>query len=191
MKNNGLGLVHVYTGNGKGKTTASLGLALRALGHGYKVCVVQFLKGASYSGEVLASKNLPNLTIAQFGEPCPWGEQIAEGKLECGSCRFCFSVYSEDKKKAGEALEYAKKVLSSGEYGLVILDEINNALFKNLVPIEHILKLIVEKSQHTELVLTGRNAPPELLGVADIVTEMKEVKHPLKKGVGSRRGIEY
>ncbi|MEM3399821.1 MAG: cob(I)yrinic acid a,c-diamide adenosyltransferase [Candidatus Micrarchaeia archaeon] len=189
--NNGVGLVHVYTGTGKGKTTASLGLAMRALGHGMSVCMIQFLKGGSYFGELFFAKKLPNFTILQFGDDCPWAEQMMRGEIECGVCRYCFSVYSEEKKRTMKAFEVAKSLASSDDYDMLILDEINVAMSRKLIPIESVLSLIDGKHPLLELVLTGRNAPREIIERADIVTEMREIKHAFWKGTGSRKGREY
>src|SRR3989338_6286119 len=134
MKNSGQinagGKVHVYTGNGKGKTTAALGLALRALGHGLSVCMVQFLKGGSYFGEVITSKKLKNFDIVQFGEDCPWADDIEKNIFRCGSCRYCFSIHGYDKKRANEALKFSEEIVKSNNYDVVILDEINMAVSK-------------------------------------------------------------
>ncbi|MBW2980247.1 cob(I)yrinic acid a,c-diamide adenosyltransferase [Candidatus Woesearchaeota archaeon] len=186
------GLIHVYTGNGKGKTTTSLGMALRAAGHGLKVNVIQFLKGGGYCGEFLASKVLPNLEIKQFGQDCPWAEEFKKGStLKCGSCRFCFSVYSEDKDRCGYAVKYALDSVSSGRHDLVILDEINSALNLGLINKMDVKMLINKKHPKTELILTGRGAHEEILEMADYATEMKELKHPMQKGTTARRGIEF
>lgn len=185
------GLVQVYTGPGKGKTTAALGLALRASGHNKKVCFIQFLKGGSYLGEIAAARNVPGLKIRQFGADCPWSEKLKSGELKCGSCRYCFSVLAEDKTNSKEAMDFAKESTASGEYDLVVLDEINCAMAQQLIPVEDVLTLIKQKNKKTELVLTGRNAPKEILDAADLVTEMKMLKHPMYKGVDSRLGIEF
>ncbi|MFH1133977.1 MAG: cob(I)yrinic acid a,c-diamide adenosyltransferase [Nanoarchaeota archaeon] len=195
-----LGLVHVYTGEGKGKTSASLGLALRAIGHGYRVYMVQFLKGGMYTGEVVAAQSfLQNLTIAQFGKGClKLNKQMRMdgGKppifvrsSECGDCRYCF--LDNDANRAREALRQAKKRASSGDYDIVILDEVNVAVHHGLLPVEEVITVVKEKAPHTELVLTGRNAPQEVMDAADYVSEVKAVKHPFSKGILARKGIEY
>ena len=186
-----LGLVHIYTGEGKGKTTASLGLAFRAAGHGLKVSVVQFLKGGGYCGEFLASKLMPTMEIKQFGQDCPWSKELKKGNLKCGSCRFCFSVYKEDKVRSENALKHAAELVASGKHDVVVLDEVNSAVKLGLISSADVVNVIKSKPAHMELVLTGRNAPKEIIELADYVTEMKDVKHPMKSGVNARKGIEY
>jgi cob(I)alamin adenosyltransferase len=170
------GLVQVYTGNGKGKTTAAFGLALRAIGRGLKVYIIQFIKGGFDYGELYIVDKLPNFTLKAFGR----GKFVTEkppGKA--------------DVELAEEALALAEEVVKSGEYDIVILDEINVALNLKLIQIEKVLELIKNKPKHVELVLTGRYAPNEIIEAADLVTEMKEVKHPFNKGFQARKGIEY
>ena len=170
------GYVHVYTGEGKGKTTAALGLALRALGHGLKVYVIHFMKGNIEYGELRAVKYLkPNLTIQQMGRETFVNRENPD---------------PEDIALARKAFQLAQRVVSSGEYDIVILDEINCALDYQLVPIDGVLQLIKEKPDRVELVLTGRGAPEEIIEAADLVTEMREIKHYYKKGIASRKGIE-
>ena len=170
------GLVQVYTGNGKGKTSAAFGLALRAIGRGLKVYIIQFIKGGFDYGELYVIDRLPNLTLKAFGQ----GKFITE-----------FPPSSKDKEIAKETLQLAKKVVQSGEYDIVILDEINVALSLHLIKIEEVIELIKNKPKHVELVLTGRYAPKEIIEIADLVTEMKEIKHPFQKGIPPRKGIEY
>lgn len=170
------GLIQVYTGNGKGKTTASLGLALRATGRELKVCMIQFMKGGGPYGEQMAAERLaPFLTIIQTGRP---------GWVRKGN------PHEEDKQLAAEALELAAKTVQGGEYDLVILDEINGAVSMGLVPVDGVLDLMRKKPHHVELVLTGRNAHESVIEAADLVTEMCEVKHYYKAGVPARVGIE-
>lgn len=174
------GLVQVYTGNGKGKTTAAFGLALRAIGQGLKVCIIQFLKSSERypTGENKIAKTLPNLGIFQFGGdyPCP-DERIKE----------------DPKVKQGveEGLSLALKIIREGKCDLLILDEINVALAYGPIELRDVLNLIQAKPEQLELVLTGRWAPQELIEVADLVTEMREIKHPHKQGIKARKGIEY
>jgi cob(I)alamin adenosyltransferase len=170
------GLVQVYTGDGKGKTSAAFGLALRAIGRGLKGYIIQFIKGGFDYGELYVIDKLPNLELKAFGRRKFITEKPA-GK--------------EDIKLAEEALALAEKVVKSGEYDIVILDEINVALSLRLINLEKVLELIKNKPKHVELVLTGRNAPSEIIEVADLVTEMKEIKHPFNKGYQARKGIEY
>jgi len=172
MKNN-LGKIHVYTGDGKGKTTAALGLALRAIGAGYKIYVVQFLKGQDYS-ELKSLKKLPELTLKRFGEK----SYIVK------------TAQAKDRAGAKKALLWSNKILISGRFDVVILDEIFLALFFKLISSADIIKLIKHKPVNTELVLTGRRAPQEIIKLADYVTEMKEIKHPYQHGLLARKGIE-
>lgn len=170
------GQVQVYTGNGKGKTTAALGLALRAVGRGLRVCMVQFIKGGGEYGEHLAAERLaPLLTIHQTGRDC-W---IFKDKLD-----------PEDIRIARETLELARRALTGGQYDLVILDEINGAAWFGLIGVEDIQELIAARPERTELVLTGRSADPRVIEAADLVTEMVEVKHYYQAGVQARIGIE-
>jgi cob(I)alamin adenosyltransferase len=167
------GYIQVYTGNGKGKTTASLGLALRAVCAGKKVFIGQFIKGMEYS-ELKAVDWLPNLTIEQFGRDCFIRNKPTE----------------EDLIIAANGLTRSRQVLLSGEFDLVILDEINIALYFKLFSEESVLQLMNEKPQHVELVMTGRYAPEPIIQRADLVTEMREVKHYYQQGVQARKGIE-
>jgi cob(I)alamin adenosyltransferase len=187
-----VGLVHVYTGKGKGKTTAAVGLALRALGHGFSVYMIQLLKGGHHMGEVIAAEELlPNFVVKQYGKACPYSEEMRKGTIDCGNCRDCFLSRGEEADKAEEALKQAEKVLRSGRYDVVIIDEVNNALHKKLVPVSRVVKLIKSKKKKTELILTGRNAPKEIIRLADYVTEMRDVKHPFNKAMRVRRGVDY
>ena len=170
------GLVQVYTGNGKGKTSAAFGLALRAIGNDLKVFVIQFIKGGFDYGELRAVKFLPNLELKAFGR----GKFISQTPPE-----------EEDVKLAREGFELAKKVIEGGDFDIVILDEINVAMHLKLIGVNEVLGLIRNKPRHVELVLTGRNAPSEIVEIADLVTEMKEIKHPYTLGVKPRKGIEY
>jgi cob(I)alamin adenosyltransferase len=170
------GLTQVYTGDGKGKTSAAFGLALRAIGRGLKVYVIQFIKGGFDYGELYVVKLLPNFKMEAFGR----GKFVTE-----------VPPTKEDVKLAKEALKLASEVVSGGEYDVVILDEINVALSLKLIGVNEVTDMIRNKPEHVELVLTGRDAPPEVVELADLVTEMKEVKHPYTRGARSRRGIEY
>ncbi len=170
------GLVQVYTGNGKGKTTAAFGLVLRAVGRGLKVYIIQFIKGGFDYGELYVMDRLPNFKLKAFGR----GKFVTLKPPE-----------KEDVELAEEAFQLAKEVVANGEYDIVVLDEINVALNLKLISLEGVLKLIKNKPKHVELVLTGRYAPDEIIDTADLVTEMKEVKHPFNKGYKARKGIEY
>jgi cob(I)alamin adenosyltransferase len=170
------GCVQVYTGNSKGKTTAALGLAFRAVGRGLKVVMIQFMKGGGPYGEHLAAERLsPELTIIPTGRE-GWVNKDNPAK--------------EDICLATAALALAKEKLLSGEYDMVILDEVNGAISFGLIKVEELLELVRLRPQSVELVLTGRNAHPELIAVADLVTEMTEIKHYYKAGVPARIGIE-
>ena len=169
------GYVQVYTGNGKGKTTAALGLALRAVGRGLKVCVFQFIKGGGPYGEhLIAEKLAPFFTIIQTGRP-GWVNT---------------KDITEDRLMAQEAFMQAKELLASGEYDLFVCDEINGAVGFGLIDVEQVLELISLKPELVELVLTGRNAHERVIEAADLVTEMREIKHYYKAGVPARTGIE-
>jgi cob(I)alamin adenosyltransferase len=169
------GCVQVYTGNGKGKTTAALGLALRAVGRGLRVCVFQFIKGGGPYGEHLVAERLaPLYTIIQTGRP-GWVN---------------LKDISEDRQLAQEAFKQAQALLGSGDYDLFICDEINGAVGFGLIDAEQVLELIRLKPERVELVLTGRNADERVIAAADLVTEMREVKHYYKAGVPARTGIE-
>jgi cob(I)alamin adenosyltransferase len=165
----------VYTGNGKGKTTAALGLALRALGNGLEVAMVQFMKCDQYYGEYQISKELPHLTLLPMGRDCLVHED---------------RVTQADLDAAAEALERSRQMLHSGKYDMLIMDEVNVSTKFGLVKVEDLVDLIRERPPKVELVLTGRYAPPELIEMADLVTEMKCIKHPYTKGVPARAGIE-
>ncbi len=190
------GLVQIYTGDGKGKTTAALGLGLRAVGHGLKVEMIQYLKGSTFTGELYAVEKLPEFKIKQFGRGCPYAALIKEGLMECKGCGDCFVKDGDDltehKKFVDLAYQYSKEVLSDDKTDIVILDEINNVLRLDLLRVEEVVDLIELKAEKTELILTGREIPNEIIAQADLVTEMKKVKHPYQeKGITSRRGIEY
>jgi cob(I)alamin adenosyltransferase len=191
---NELGLIHVYTGNGKGKTTASLGLALRALGHGFRVCVIQFMKGGRFFGELLAAeKYFPRrLFFAQFGQSTPFERDIREGRLK--PSKAIFLPFENEKEQMGKALAYAKKAVASGKYDLVILDEVMVAISMGHLDVKDVLELCLSKPKRVELVLTGRSAPKELIAIADYANEVVPLKHPFdkkRKKVIGRRGIEY
>ncbi|MGD0622284.1 MAG: cob(I)yrinic acid a,c-diamide adenosyltransferase [Thermacetogeniaceae bacterium] len=190
------GLIQVYTGDSKGKTTAALGLVLRAVGHGFCACMIQFLKGGAYTGELFAAQRLyPNFTIRQYGITCPYSALIRQGEAECKGCGQCFmekgKVTEENLNLAHLAFKAAEEAVCSGEYDIVILDEINHAFHFGLLPVADALALLAKKPEHVEVIMTGRNAPPEIIAAANLVTEMSVVKHPFQKGIKSRRGIEY
>jgi len=170
------GLVQVYTGNGKGKTTASLGLAFRAVGHGFKVMVIQFMKGNIQYGELESAKKLsPYLTIHQMGRETFVSKTNPD---------------PVDIEWAQKGFALAKEAILSGNYDVVILDEINVAVDYGLIALSDLLQLLDSKPLTVELILTGRNAAPEIIEKADLVTEMLERKHYYKKGINAREGIE-
>jgi cob(I)alamin adenosyltransferase len=174
----GKGLLLVNTGDGKGKTTASLGMALRAWGQGMKVLVIQFIKSDRRSGELKAAEKLgPDFEIR------PMGSGFIQGAGDGSPDRH--------SRAAREALNAAAGEINSGKYDLVILDEILYAIHYGLVSLDDVLALIAGKPERLHLVLTGRYAPPEIIGQADLVTEMKEIKHPFADGVYGQKGIEF
>lgn len=173
------GYIQIYTGDGKGKTTALLGLALRALGHGWKVLVIQFTKGDSGTtyGEIAsAGKFLKNLEVHQFGM-----DRVV----------YKHNVCMEDYKEAKKGWELAKQAIQSGEYQLVILDELNICVAMNMIKVSEVKDVLLNKPESLEIVLTGRYAHPELVALAHLVTEMKPIKHYFDMGVMARQGIEY
>lgn len=171
------GLVIIHTGNGKGKTTAALGLALRAWGEGLKILILQFIKGGWKYGELKAlDKFSPEITVKQCGE---------------GFTRRGNTDMKKHKEAAQNTLNEAKEAILSGKWDMIILDEINYAVDFNLIPLNSVLDLISEKPAHLHLVMTGRNAKEELINCADLVTEMTEIKHPFKKGIKAQKGIEF
>jgi cob(I)alamin adenosyltransferase len=173
------GLVVVYTGKGKGKTTAALGIVLRSVGHGFKVGMIQFIKGEWYYGELSSSKRLE-----------PEFEMIAAGKGFVGIIDDDHPI-EDHQRAAQEAVALANERLSSGLYDVMILDEINYAIKLNLISVQNVLDIIKKKPKKTTLVLTGNYAPAEIIAVADLVTEMKEIKHPYQLGFKAKKGIDY
>jgi cob(I)alamin adenosyltransferase len=176
MKNKFKGYIQIYTGNGKGKTTAALGQALRAAGHGLKTFIGQFLKGSEY-GELSAVKNLsPLITIEQFGRK--------------GFVHVTKEPEAIDIKKAREGLDKCLEAMLSQKYTVIVLDEINVAIYFNLIMEKDVHALLDKKPEETEVILTGRYAPDSLIERADLVTEMKEIKHYFSSKVQAREGIE-
>lgn len=170
------GLVQVFTGNGKGKTSAALGIVLRAIGQGLRVFIVYFMKGDYPYGEINSLARLPNVTFVRFGHLDFVDPQ---------------NVKEEEREEARKALATARGAMLSGNYDAIVLDEVNIAAAWKLVELGEVLKLIDDKPEKVELILTGRYASPELIERADLVTEMMEVKHPYKRGIPSRKGIDF
>ncbi|MCF7921006.1 MAG: cob(I)yrinic acid a,c-diamide adenosyltransferase [Candidatus Cloacimonetes bacterium] len=168
-------MIQIYTGNGKGKTTAALGLIVRALGQGHKVCLVQFMKNNWDYGEIIFLSRQVNIDIFKYG-----------------SDHFVTKEHPapEDITEAEAALQKAREVLVSGKYDLVVLDEINVAVYMKLIDLNRQLELL-PLAKNAELVMTGRYAAKEVIAEADLVTEMQQIKHYFDKGTASRKGIEY
>lgn len=168
------GYVHLYTGTGKGKTTAAFGLALRAACAGMRVYIGQFVKGMKYS-ELKVQDYIPNITIEQYGRDCFIETEPTPEDIQCAEIGF----------------EKIKAALKSGAYDVVVIDEITVALYYRLISLEDLVKAIAGRNPKIEVVMTGRNAPPELIQTADLVTEMAERKHYYQQGIQAREGIEF
>ncbi len=173
------GFLIVYTGNGKGKTTAALGMAFRAIGRGWRVLMVQFMKGTWHYAEVDTAKRLaPDLEIVPMGK----------GFFKILDDHF---TEQEHRQAALAALDFAREKMLSGDYDLLILDEINNALSTGLLSLDPVMQLLDARPADLNIVLTGRGAPQELIDRADLVTEMVEIKHPYQKGIFAQKGIDF
>jgi cob(I)alamin adenosyltransferase len=170
------GLVEIFTGEGKGKTSAALGAIIRALGHGLRVYIVFFMKGDFPYGEQKILCQFPDCTVERFG----FQEFVDPAHVK-----------PKEKEEARKALEAARKAMLSQKYDVVILDEVNVAAAWKLIDVDSVVKLIHEKPEKVELILTGRYADPKLIKLADLVTDMVKVKHPFDKGILSRKGFEY
>jgi len=168
------GMIHIYTGSGKGKTTAALGLAMRAVGHNFKVAIIHFMKIWDY-GEVKSLKKL-EIDLFRYGTT-----ELIDPK----------NPSPVDFEQAEKALSKAEELIENGNYDILILDEINVALGFNLIPIERVVNLLNKKPDSLELVLTGRKCPEELIDRADLVSAIDEIKHPYQKGIEARKGIEF
>ena len=173
------GLVIVYTGGGKGKTSAALGLVLRAVGYNHKVCMVQFVKGSWHYGELDSAKRL-----------APEFEMITAGKGFVGILDDK-SPREEHVKAANDTLMISREKIASGKFDVVILDEINYAIQLELLKLDDVIDLIKSKPAELDLVLTGNHAAKEVIELADLVTEMKEIKHPFKSGLKAKKGIDF
>ncbi len=171
------GLVSIFTGDGKGKTTAAIGAVVRAAGHGLRTFVIYFLKGKDYiHGENTILSRLPNVSLASFGQ---------EGWVDREN------IKPEHREQAGLALATAREAINSGDYDIIVLDEINIAINYGLIELDEVIKLVNDKPKQVELILTGRYANPKLVQMADLVTEMQMIKHPYTQGIKARRGIDY
>jgi cob(I)alamin adenosyltransferase len=170
------GLIQVFTGNGKGKTTAALGTILRAAGHGFKIFIVFFFKGDYELGEYASLPLLPGVTVASYG----LRHLIDHNNLQ-----------PEDIEQAELALQAAGEAVISGEYDLVVMDEVNVAIEFELIKLESVIDIINKKPEHEEIILTGRYAHDNLIEMADLVTDMVNVKHPFEKGITARKGIDF
>ncbi len=170
------GLTQIFTGEGKGKTSAALGIVLRALGHGLRVCIVAFMKGDYPYGEWNVLSKFPNVKIARFGF------RTFTNPVE---------VRPEEIEQAKQALAVAREAMLSGNYDLVVLDEVNIAVAWKLVELDEVVRLIRDKPPNVELILTGRQADARLVELADLVTECLKIKHPYDKGIKARAGIDY
>jgi len=173
------GLTIVYTGKGKGKTTAALGIALRATGYEKKTCMIQFIKGSWHYGEMNSSKKLE-----------PEFEMVAIGKGFVGIIDDR-SPIEDHEQVAKEAIRISNERIQSGNYDIVILDEINYAVNLNLISVEDVLNIIKTKPKGLDLILTGNYAKDEVIEIADLVTEMREIKHPFQRGIKAKKGIDF
>ena len=173
-KKTGFGLIQIYTGTGKGKTTAALGLAMRAAGHGFKVAIVHFMKIWNY-GEVKSLEKL-GIDLFRYGTT-----ELIDPK----------NPSPIDFEQANKAIEKAEELVEKGNYDILILDEINVAVDFNLIPLKRVVDLLDKKPGNLELVITGRNCPKELIERADLVSIIDEIKHPYNKGLEARKGIEF
>lgn len=172
------GLVIVFTGSGKGKTTAAMGMALRAAGQGMKTLMIQFIKGGRRYGELDAAERLfPHFQIMTMGRGFIRFDHGGPDARDCEAVEAAWGLFLEKMR--------------SGEFRMIILDEINNAVHNGLLPVEEVLRALDEKPDGLHLVLTGRNARSEVVERADLVTEMKEIKHPFKKGIRAQPGVEF
>jgi cob(I)alamin adenosyltransferase len=170
------GLVEVFTGDGRGKTTAALGIVLRALGHDFRVCIIHFMKGSYPYGEQETLARLSGVTVRPFGRL-----SFVDPK----------NVEQEDKDEAKKALDAAREAMLSGDYDLVVLDEVNVASGWGLVGLDEVIRLVQDRPEGVELILTGRHADRRLMKLADLVTEMVAIKHPFDEGIEARPGLDY
>ncbi len=170
------GLIIVHTGDGKGKTTAALGIAFRAIGSGFRIFMGQFIKGNRQYGELVTAERLKDfIEIVPLGEGFTWETKSRE----------------RDTKKAHEAWEVCKEKILSGRYQIVILDEINYAIDYGYLDVDEVVEVLKAKPENLHVILTGRNAHPKVIGLADLVTEMRKIKHPFDQGITAQKGIEF
>lgn len=170
------GLLIVHTGNGKGKTTAALGMALRAAGHGMRVLILQFIKGTWHYGELEALKRFPEVRIEPLGSGFTWKKENLD----------------EDRQRAQAGWERAVREIRSGNYDMIVLDELNYVLSYGLVPLTPVIEELRNRPDKLHIVITGRNSPEELIELADLVTEMRLIKHPYHdQGIKAQKGIEF
>lgn len=172
------GLVQIYTGDGKGKTTAAIGQGIRSAGYGLNVVMVQFLKGG-YTGELSTIDKINNFNIFRFEKERDFVWNLSKPEIE------------ELRKEIRTGYEFIKKIVDEGSYDVLIVDEIMGAHYNKFITTDEIIYLIKNKKESMELVLTGRDVPQEVIDLADLVTEMKMIKHPFEKGIAAREGIEY
>jgi cob(I)alamin adenosyltransferase len=171
------GLITIFTGDGRGKTSAAIGTAVRAAGHGLRVCLVFFMKGDLFPhGEMLALANISGITLAAFGQD-GWVKREEDNP--------------EHRVQALQAMDYACSAMNSGNFDLIILDEVLSATDWSLLTLSEVVSLLAQKPYNVDLILTGRNAPAELIALADVVTEMQCIKHPFDRGIQARAGIDY
>ncbi len=176
-KNKRRGLIIVNTGNGKGKTTAALGTAFRAAGQGFEIMIIQFIKGSWKYGELEAAKKFDNLTITPMGKGFI---KLGAAEPEAADCRLAEETWSA-----------CEQAILSGNYDLVVCDEVNYALSYKLLPVQRVIETLQKRPSYVHVILTGRDAPSEIIELADLVTEMKEIKHPYQAGISAQRGIEF
>ena len=183
----------VITGNGKGKTTAAMGRAVFAAWNGERVLVVQFLKGTGYTGELQSAGQWSgHFVIKQFGAGCLHSEEIRQGLGECRRCGSCFRANKlPENRFVGQAFDYVRQAAESGQWDLLVLDEVSHAVNKGLLDMAEFVAWLQGAMPKVRLVLTGRNMPPRLIALADEATECEMVKHPISQGIFGRWGVEY
>jgi cob(I)alamin adenosyltransferase len=171
-------MIYCYTGNGKGKTTAGLGAALRALGYGWNVCIIQFMKGTWHTGELDSIKKIPGIDLIQVGK---------------GFYKILDDTLTEEEHRTGvsDAINKIKERISSSKYQLIVLDEVNVAAHLKLLEEDVLLEILKAAPKNLHFILTGRNAPDSFIEISDLVTEMKDIKHPFEKGIPAEKGLDF